>query len=247
MKNAFVWPWTGFKPEKKTCETLGGTYMLRHIKTGGFYVGSTRNIYGRLYKHVFELRNKIHGNTTLQQAFDDDPVFEVTFILLGDSIHSPDLEQHCWAAEQKLLDEHAGDELLMNVATVASSPFKGLVRTEAHRENISKALAGHEVPLATRNKIKAAWNDELREKIGALKRGIPRSEETKKKISDAHVARNGGPKPPHVPYPNRKHLEINGVTFIGIKEAALGMGLHPKTIQYRLKSPNFPGYREKAA
>ncbi|RPH25970.1 MAG: hypothetical protein EHM93_19770 [Bacteroidales bacterium] len=49
---------------------FSGVYIITNIKNGKRYVGSSRNIYHRLRRHLSNLRKNIHGNPKLQEDFN---------------------------------------------------------------------------------------------------------------------------------------------------------------------------------
>ena len=76
--------------------------------------------------------------------------------------------------------------------------------------------------------------EESREKMRLANKGKPKSEEHRKKLSEA----NKGNKPP-----NSKQVEINGVIYESISDAAIKTGINMSTLRNRIKSKNYEGYR----
>lgn len=55
-------------------------YMLHHLASEKKYVGSTENLYIRINKHKTSLFDNSHKNRNLQEVFNKEPHFLVTFI-----------------------------------------------------------------------------------------------------------------------------------------------------------------------
>ena len=54
-------------------------YALHHAASGQMYVGSTENLYIRVNKHRTQLEVGKHRNANLQEAFNQDCVFQRFF------------------------------------------------------------------------------------------------------------------------------------------------------------------------
>ena len=110
------------RPPKKRPAQLHVTYQLTHKPTGKFYVGHTGYWQGRKAHHFSSLSLGKHANVYMQQAWDAHPGKE-------------HWDTHLWVwhtreesldHEQKLIDQHTDDPLLMNRATNSRSPIAGL-------------------------------------------------------------------------------------------------------------------------
>lgn len=58
------------KIEKSSCYGRPGIYMIFCFGNGRHYIGSSKDIYIRIYAHINTLKNQKHINTYLQNAFD---------------------------------------------------------------------------------------------------------------------------------------------------------------------------------
>lgn len=76
--------------------------------------------------------------------------------------------------------------------------------------------------------------EESREKMRLANKGKPKTEEHRKKLSEA----NKGKKPT-----NSKKVEIDGVVYESISDAAINTGINMSTLRNRIKSKNYEGYR----
>ena len=102
MEIAHIPPSTGGGPK-----TIGA-YMLRHVKSGLTFIGSTKDLYNRRASHLSTLRNLVHKNARLQEAYKQHPVFEFYS-------HATKTLEEAEALERKLIADFELPELLINV------------------------------------------------------------------------------------------------------------------------------------
>jgi group I intron endonuclease len=68
-------------PKDKTIIRCCGIYVLKNLKSGKIYVGSSKNVAKRISRHIYLLKNLKHYNNHLQQAFNkSDSVFEIILL-----------------------------------------------------------------------------------------------------------------------------------------------------------------------
>jgi group I intron endonuclease len=136
-------------------------YKIRNITNNKFYVGSTVNTETRFKAHRRYLRAGRHQSPHMQAAWDkygeECFKFEV--------VEQLDNSEGLLTAEQVWLDEHAGKPYCYNWATDASAPIRG----KKHTQDALDKIALNRTP----PKGEAHYGY-----------GIPRSEETKAKISE---------------------------------------------------------------
>ena len=48
-----------------------GVYVIEHLPTGRFYIGSTQCVYTRVHQHMRALKNGVHKNPTFQEIFSN--------------------------------------------------------------------------------------------------------------------------------------------------------------------------------
>lgn len=163
-------------------DSLIGAYLIKHIPTGSFYIGSTGDLKYRLRKHREALRRGDHPNSRLQELCNPNPLFSVTFYpIVDDGSEFRILREKAYDKEQELLDLHWGSELLLNRSNdardplaeiVTNSPESNLKRSvsmikrwedEEYRNRVSRLLAEHrKTPKARQRQSeisKAFWSD----------------------------------------------------------------------------------------
>ena len=76
-----------------------GVYIITNIENGNFYIGSSKNLKVRLYRHFWELDGNNHCNTHLQNAWNkySSNKFEWGILTICK-------EDNQWAEEQKYID-----------------------------------------------------------------------------------------------------------------------------------------------
>lgn len=96
---------------------LFGVYIIDHISTGRFYVGSTSSLYKRYTEHMRDLKLNRHINVFLQQCYNKDQELEWTFAVTEN-------REDAFALEQEFLDRYFKTGKMLNIAPNA----KGWVR-----------------------------------------------------------------------------------------------------------------------
>jgi group I intron endonuclease len=138
-------------------------YKIRNVVNNKFYVGSTVDARVRFQAHKRNLKNNKHQSPHMQAAWnkygEDCFKFEV--------VEKVDCSENLLIAEQVWLDEHAGKSYCYNWAIDARAPMRGRKHTP-------------EVALKCREAGKKVPSGET-----SVLYGVPRSDETKKKIGDA--------------------------------------------------------------
>lgn len=218
---------------RSTC-SHPAAYALTHKSTGLHYVGSTGDLYTRIVQHKKMLRYGKHKNGNLQKAYDEDPVFSLSFV-------ETETKEDAVIIEQTLLDQLKPKGLLFNIAIDAVNPNQGLQVSDEVKERLRDAAFNQfSTPQAKKQHsdlIKKKWQDEeYRNKhIGV-------------KHSDERVAKNSQTVKAlwQDPEYRKKMMErgglkisIDGVVYNSIAEAARLLGISEGCISYRCKSPNF--------
>lgn len=125
---------------------------------------------------------------------------------------------------------------------------RGRQVSDETKEKISKSNTGKKMPEKTdewkqqHSKFMKVNNPmfwythtkDSRKKMSEANKGIPKSREHRKKLSEA----NKGKKPV-----NSKPVEINGVIYESMTDAAIKTGINMSTLRNRIKSKNFEGYK----
>jgi group I intron endonuclease len=182
-------------------------YKITNIKNGKPYIGSSVDVYKRLYRHRNSLLKGTHPNAHLQAAYNIDGIENFTFEVLEDSVKDKVILA---ASETYWINfyDASNPEKGYNILPAAHSGL-GFKHTEAAKEAIRKArlgkhlseeakqkvkdfLTGHEVSAETRLKIseanlgKVAWNK-------GLETG-PLPEEHKQAIGKGNIGKRKGMK-----------------------------------------------------
>ena len=178
-----------------------GIYRI-DLGNGYFYIGSSVNLRRREIAHRTDLSSLRHRNDKMQKCWNKYHVFVFSILELC-------AEHELITKEQVLLDRYFDDIKNVNLAPSAQNCF-GIKRTAATRKNVSDShkssvlVADHMKKLAVLNKgrikpesVRKATSESLkkspraiaqREAMNKKKVGIPRSSETKQKLSDAGKA-----------------------------------------------------------
>jgi hypothetical protein len=59
------------KNYKQTIQPMG-VYQIRNRKNGKLYIGSTKNLLGKINSHKFQLKNGLHPHREMQKEFNSD-------------------------------------------------------------------------------------------------------------------------------------------------------------------------------
>jgi len=182
-----------------------GVYVITHPESNKCYVGSTGDLYQRKSEHVSDLRKGNHPNRPLQCAYNENDKLE--FVCTPTAT-----KEEAVTLEQAILDSYGNGEKLFNVATNATTPWKGLRHSEKSIEKMKETNKG--VGLGSKkspetiDKMKAAAKGRV---IGEFMR--TRSKEV---LS--------------------KRISIDGSTYDSLAEASRILGISPSTIHQRLNS-----------
>lgn len=206
-----------------------GAYYLRHLPTGCYYIGSTRNLCVRLSAHKKALQEGTHSNPRLKEIFTrwEDFSFEM---------HICDTREEAYAKEQEMLEEHAGDRLLCNVSLLARGTFEStgalkaaLVKMKAeppthwvgrnHSEKTRALLSEQRLGKKRNLDPEARQSLSSRMKGNQLGLGRKQSEESKLKTAMAKW----------------KPVSVNGIDYPSIGHAAKALGLLPALVGMRVR------------
>lgn len=142
-------------------------YLLKHVPSKKFYVGSTGGIKQRLINHRSALRNNKHYCKLLQAFYNEDPSSVQECIILV-----PDRDT-AFELEQFIIDDNVSSGLLLNVSPDAKTPYKGLKHSEETRLKITASRIGELNPNygkrmseATKRKIAQAITGERNQFYG---------------------------------------------------------------------------------
>lgn len=213
-------------------------YILYHVGSGMFYVGSTRNMYHRAKGHLNSLRVGMHRTIRFQKAYDEheNKNILVSFIKAKDREHAFDLEQ-------KLLDRYLPTGKLFNSSPDARISNKGVPVTNEQKEILrKKATVQFSDPSAREKQAELSrrkWLDPVfREK--QIARSDIRSDKNKQNLHAAVLKAWADPvsrqKLLAERATRRKPISIDGKIYASIKEAHKTLGISESTIFGRVNS-----------
>lgn len=159
----------------------GVIYAIKNLVNGKIYVGSTINFDHRKKSHLSLLKRGKHHSRKLQMAWNKYGEDSFVFLILKevDNISSLHVE------EQSVIDAlDASGKDGYNIAKCAGAPMTGRKHTEEAKAKIGKAFAG----IPKKHPLVAKGSNIPRctvDKIAKANTGQKRSEETKRKISEA--------------------------------------------------------------
>jgi group I intron endonuclease len=153
---------------------VGGVYKIINLVTKDFYIGGSKNLSNRKSKHFSNFR-KNKGTRLLQKAFNEFGAenFEFKVLLYCEPFELTRYEQtlvNLWNPTYNICKE--------DVHTT-----KGVIATEETRKKLSLALMGN------KHLLGKYPSNETRAKMSLARKGKPRSDETKRKISESHKRR----------------------------------------------------------
>ena len=130
-------------------------YSIKNKINGNFYIGSAVNFFHRRATHICELRKGKHGNKHLQRAWNKYGEANFEFFVLECVLDKNSL----LIVEQSYLDMYkpeynmcrvAGSQLGNTLSDEAkqkiSARFKGIKKTEEHKEKIRQTKTGQKRP-----------------------------------------------------------------------------------------------------
>jgi|SRR5271156_3752748 group I intron endonuclease len=159
-------------------EKRPGVYRLQSLPTGRFYIGSSKNVYRRYYRHRQILREGLKENLRIKE--DCDKYGPNSFIF--------GVIEYCEESELREREQYYF-ELWNPQYNVRKSVYDGSGRTytEEQLANFKKIHRPIKDKELFRKKLKEGWEkrrarcspEELSKKLADARRGIKHSEETK--------------------------------------------------------------------
>lgn len=127
-----------------------GIYLIKNKNDGKFYIGSSLNIESRFLVHKSELRNKKHGNSYLQNAWnkygEENFVFEILMECEKDSVRE---------LEQEFLNKSVGQDFCYNI-----NPNADGISSKQATENNIKRWSNPDEKIKQSDTQKNVWKDE---------------------------------------------------------------------------------------
>lgn len=199
--------------------SMTGIYGIFNKDTGKWYVGQAENIEARWAKHKRELKAGTHHSLKLQRSYNRHQLSSFAFIVLEECETSElDPREVFWINEKDSLENGYN-------MTAGGGGTRGWKMPDAAKEKISKTHKGE----------KCFWYGKKQpQKANELRRlallgeknhnyGKKVSEETKRKLHEAHVGRNP---------PNKRPVRCieTGAIYESAKAAAIQLGLDHSSI-----------------
>ena len=147
------------------------------IVIGGkhIYIGSSAHLSRRKYQHLYTLRNGVHHNVYMQNAWNKH--LDIEFEVL----------EHCGvdeviALEQRYLDEVFGQKQCMNTLPTAGSRF-GFPHSDETRKKMSDTALCHEWTDAEKERLRYKRSPETIEKMKLAQQN--KTSEWKERLSES--------------------------------------------------------------
>lgn len=217
-------------------------YVLKQDVTDKLYVGSTENLHKRINAHRNYLQNGIHRNRNLQEAFDEDSRFSLSFT-------ETKTKEEALVIEQKMLDNLIPTGKLLNIATNVYKAGLDVTRSEETKQKLRELTTKQFSSTESREKhseiSKKLWQDPVfREKnLQTCKDSFTRerlqqvSETSKEKWKDPNFREKFQESSSWRWAP----ILVNEKEYPSILEASRQLGLSVDSLRYRLKN-NLPKY-----
>lgn len=196
---------------------ISGIYKIINIETKDFYVGSSKNILKRWWKHKYELNKNIHHSIILQRAWNKygskSFKFEIieecdpNILLIKEQVYLDDNPTYnvgkIACGGDNLTNNPNRDNIIKNMSKIMIQRFKNM--SDDEKKSYSDSLKGENNPNYNNN-----WSDDMKkEQSSKLKKyfethtnyisgktfdeffGEEKANDIKKKISDAASKRVG--------------------------------------------------------
>lgn len=182
-------------------------YLITHVKSGCYYIGSSKSIARRFAQHRGDLKTGRHGNVVLQEAYNDDP--ELRFAILANC----STREEAYQIENDYILANAEDPAMCNITVNGNSlsrhPNLDLVlkhkrqamqqfaknMSQAQREALSARTSGSNNPMYGRThtpEVRAQMSVRMRGSVPKNK-GVPMTPEQleRHRIAIAKLDRKG--------------------------------------------------------
>lgn len=153
--------------------TNSGLYRIENQLTGGFYVGSAKNLNSRLGTHRSRLRSNKHENKKLQRSWNKHGEDKFKYSVLEVCLENDLLDK-----EQFLIDSVYDDPKCYNLARYADASMRGRKLNKNQLEALKKANTGR--PAWNRGK---SWDIRTRKSIS---RALKNSKKLKAQLDKLH-------------------------------------------------------------
>ncbi|MDD5424150.1 MAG: GIY-YIG nuclease family protein [Candidatus Omnitrophica bacterium] len=94
---------------KQTVQPLG-VYQIKNIKNGKIYIGSAKDLRGRINRYRFQLENGSHSNEGMQKDYNEIGAEGFSFVVL-DNLKPKEDPNYDYTEDLKVLEEIWLDKL----------------------------------------------------------------------------------------------------------------------------------------
>ena len=166
-------------PRKSTGDypNLPGVYMITNIVNRYFYIGSAIDVSKRICGHIYYLRGNRHHNPKLQASWNKYGENSFLFSVL-ETVGAADLLK----AEQKWFDHYSVGKR-KDCYNIHSIPYSTLGRKHSAATKIRMSEAQKK---ANRSPERKKISGDTLRKYNLSLKGVPKSEEHKRKISESN-------------------------------------------------------------
>ena len=156
---------------------ITGVYILKDVKTGQFYVGSSNDVHKRVTSHFANLRRNKHHSVKLLNVWNKGNGLSVT-------IFPTSTREEAYELEQDFIDRFIGSELMLNVCLGVRGGDN--LTMNPNREDIVRRIKNSVVE---RMSVLSSYDKKLLFSKPGSKNGMygkTHSEEARKKMSEVN-------------------------------------------------------------
>jgi len=177
---------------------MKGIYKIVNRNNQKFYIGSSSKISRRWKEHISRLRMNKHHSSSLQKAWNKYGEENFEFVIL-EEMSDDSTYQQLYEREQFYLNQlNPFGDIGYNLVREAGGGKKGYSHTEETKSKIRISLSGRKFTKAHLERLKQAW-----------KTRKPITEDTRKKLSEAHKGRTTWNKGVETPAAVRQKISVS--------------------------------------
>lgn len=154
---------------------IPGCYIVLHVLSGLFYIGSTKNIPARVSSTLVSLRINRHPNVILQEAFWTDAELRF-FICSTENIRGAQ------ELEQNTVNLHLSNQKMCNIAVL-----------DVNRSSLGRSHTDESKDQMRRSNLGQTRSDESKRRMRDVHLGVSLSDETKRNMSKSALKRLATP------------------------------------------------------
>lgn len=220
-----------------------GCYILNHISSGTFYIGSTGDLRNRERNLMSSLNTRTNHNPRLQELYWDDPNVIFEYLITRDREEAYDVEQaelDKWLGHPNCLNVNNDARCVWRPGTMPQERIETLRLRNSQTHAGNKYCLGQERTDETKQRlsesIRRHWDSRGRvEKIERPPRYGARGRVVEGTVLEnmraAAVTRGIG---------HSRRVSIDGVIYHNATYAAEALGFSRRTIDVRIKDERYP-------